>query len=100
MSKVNVQFKHEGFSHDAGRRDNDDVDRTNIDSVRTGVLTDEHQEVSDGRPVLVEDRTERVYRAADLPPSTRLIMSDTTDPSAGIVEKAKGAGFDIVLNDK
>jgi len=42
MSILNVQIKHEGFSHDAGRRDKDDVDRTDIDSVRTGVLTDEH----------------------------------------------------------
>ncbi|WP_153556875.1 hypothetical protein [Roseimaritima sediminicola] len=96
MAELSVQWKHEGFSHDAGRRDSDEVEGTAADSVHTGVLTDEHQEVTDGRPVLVEDVTERVYRAADLPPDTRVIVPDVTAVRRAMIDKAKQAGFTIV----
>ncbi|MFG0289453.1 MAG: hypothetical protein ACF8CQ_14835 [Rhodopirellula sp. JB044] len=70
----------------------------NTDAARTGVLTDEHQEVSDNRPVLVEDATGRVYRPADLPPDTRVVVSDPNHLKDTIVDHAKRAGFEIQVN--
>lgn len=96
MSQLTVQWQHEGFSHDAGRRDNEDVSGTAVDSVRTGLLTDEHQEVTDGRPVLVEDATERVYRAADLPPDTKVIVAEVTESLRPMIEKARQSGFEVI----
>ncbi|GAA5507914.1 hypothetical protein [Novipirellula caenicola] len=96
MPQLTVHWRHEGFSHDAGQRSNEDISGTNVDSVHTGVLTDEHQEVTDGRPVLVEDETSRVYRAADLPPDTQVVVAKVTQPLEPMLEKARRAGFEVV----
>ncbi|MCM2374502.1 hypothetical protein [Aporhodopirellula aestuarii] len=95
MSTLNVHWRHTAFSHDAGLRTNDNASGTDTDIARTGVLSDEHQEVSDQRPVLVEDATGRVYRASDLPPNTRVVVSDINRFADPIVEHAKQAGFEI-----
>ncbi|MBB3206560.1 hypothetical protein FHS27_002369 [Rhodopirellula rubra] len=98
MSTLNVHWRHTAFSHDAGMRTNEDAARMNTDAARTGVLSDEHQEVIDNCPVIVEDVTGRVYRAADLPPDTRVVVNDANHVADPIVEHAKRSGFEIVTN--
>ena len=98
MVTLNVYWQHTGFSHDAGMRDNDEIDGTQTDATRTGVLSDEHQEVTDDRPVLIEDASNRVYRPADLPPDTQVIIADANRFAEPIVEHARRAGFDILLD--
>ncbi len=100
MAKITVHWQHTPFSHDAGVRSLDDTSGTDADSVHTGVLTDEDQEASDGRPVLVEDETNRVYQAADLPPGTQVIVTNTTERVQAIVEGARRAGFEVAMAEK
>lgn len=95
MSRVNVQFRHAAFSRDAGVRTNDDAARTNVNSTRTGVLTDENDASSDQVPLLIEDVTGRVYRAADLPPGTDIEVPDAANTHADFLERAKRSGFQI-----
>lgn len=98
MSKLVVHWRHEPFSHDAGYRSVEDSARMNSDAARTGILSDEHQEVTDDRPVLVEDITERVYRAADLPPDTVIRVADLQGPAPPIIQHAREAGFRVEPN--
>ncbi|TWT56489.1 hypothetical protein [Allorhodopirellula solitaria] len=100
MATINAYWRHAPFSHDAGQRNRDDIAGSEADSVHTGTLSDEHQEVSDGRPVLVEDETGRVYQAADLPPGTQVMVSHTTDQIQQIIEKSRRVGFEVIINDK
>ncbi len=100
MATLNVYWQHTGVSHDAGRRDNSDIEGTQSDATRTGVLSDEHQEVTEGRPVLVEDATRRVYKAADLPPSTQVIVSDANRFAEPIIKHARQAGFEVAFDDQ
>lgn len=95
MAEMTVRWRHEPLAHDAGRRAQDEVD-FNTDAARTGILTDEHQEVEDGLPVLVEHETGRVYRAADLPPDTVVAVAAVGDPPQPIVQNARAAGFHVV----
>lgn len=100
MATMTCHWRHKAFSRDAGIRTNEDAARTNVDSARTGILTDEHQEVTDGQPVLVEDVTGRVYRPADLPPETRVVVARVGDPPPPIFDNARRIGFDIVTADR
>ena len=95
MAMLYVHWRHEQFSHDAGVRSNADAARSEEDAARTGVLTDEHQDVVDYRPVLQEDYTGRIYRAADLPPETIIFVPNLQGPLPPIIEHAKQAGFNI-----
>ncbi len=96
MATLTVHWQHQPFSHDAGVRSRSDIAGTDADSVHTGILTDEHQEVGDGLPLLVEDATRRVYRPVDLPPGTQVVATATTEPSQPLLDRAKQAGFDVV----
>lgn len=95
MSEVHIQFRHEAFSRDAGMRTNDDAARTNVDSTRTGMLTDEHESSSDQIPLLVEDVSGRVYRAADLPSGTEIVIPAAAERHDDLVDRAKRSGFQI-----
>ncbi|KAA1258655.1 hypothetical protein LF1_11770 [Rubripirellula obstinata] len=95
MSQVHIQFRHQAFSRDAGMRTNDDAARTNVDSTRTGVLTDEYESSSDQVPLLVEDVSGRVYRAADLPLGTEIVIPEAAERHADLVDRAKRSGFQI-----
>ena len=95
MSQLKVQIRHEAFSRDAGTRTSEDAGRTSVDSTRTGVLSDEHDASSDQIPLLIEDVTGRVYRAADLPPGTEVVIPDAAATQPDFVERAKRSGFQI-----
>lgn len=95
MSRMTVHWRHEPFAHDAGRRDADEVD-FNTEAAQTGVLTDEHQDVINGRPLIVEDETNRVYQVSDLPPDTVIVVAEVSSPPQPLLEKAREAGYQLV----
>ena len=92
---MTVHWRHEPFAKDAGRRDLAEVDY-NTDATQTGVLTDEHPDAMDGSPVIVEDETQRVYRAADLPVDATVVVAAVGDPPQPILENARAAGFHLI----
>lgn len=61
----------------------------------TGLLTDEHDEATPEEPVLVEERSDRVYRAGELPPETILYIEDHPGPLPQLAQKARRAGFRV-----
>ena len=98
MATLNVYWQHTELSRDAGTLVDDEPQSSQSEAIRTGILSDEHQEVTEGRPVLIEDETNRVYRAADLPPDTQVIVSDVNRFTEPIVDHARRAGFEIILD--
>lgn len=92
MTTLQVYWQHESFSHDAGRRDSEEAD-SNAQATHTGRLSNEHQEVLDGSPVIIEDETLRVYRPADLPPGTEVFVTTTPGKSPDLAKDAVRAGF-------
>lgn len=67
----------------------------------TGWLSDEHDDATRSEPVLVEQRSERVFRPGELPPDTTLFIEDHPGPMSPLAEQARRAGFVIehALND-
>lgn len=67
----------------------------------TGWLSDEHDDATSDAPVLVEQRTDRVFRAGELPPETTLFIEDHPGPMPPLAEQARRAGFMIehAIND-
>lgn len=95
MANMTVHWRHTAFSRDAGIPKSENEEGKYLDSVRTGVLTDEHQAAVDDRPVLVEDATGRVYRSNDLPPNTEVFVVGVSNPPQPIFENARRAGFQV-----
>jgi hypothetical protein len=61
----------------------------------TGVLTDEHDAATPQQPVLVDERSERVYRPDELPPESVLYVEDHPGPLPPLAERARRAGFRV-----
>lgn len=61
----------------------------------TGILTDEHDEATPEQPVVVEERSERVYCPGELPPDTTVYFEDHPGPAPLLVEQARRAGYHI-----
>lgn len=61
----------------------------------TGLLSDEHQEATAEVPVLVEERSDRVYRPGELPPESVLYVEDHPGPLPALADKARRAGFQV-----
>ncbi len=61
----------------------------------TGVLTDEHDEATAEVPVLVEERSNRVYRPGELPPESVLYFEDHPGPLPPLAHVARDAGFHV-----
>ena len=93
---MTVYWRHEPVERNAGERTLPEVDMAKVPVARTGILTDEHTEVSDDSPVLVEDVTNRVYRAPDLPPDTTVAVAELGVPPQPSVIATKRAGFHVV----
>jgi hypothetical protein len=64
---------------------------------QTGVLTDEHEDVVDGMPVLVEDEDlgGRVYQVWELPPNTTVYVETAPGELPEIAQRAIEAGFRV-----
>ncbi len=63
--------------------------------VHTGVLTDAHDAATPEGPVLVEERSERVYRPGDLPPESVVYVEDHPGPLPPLAQLARRAGFRV-----
>ncbi len=62
---------------------------------RGGILTDEHDQATAEQPVLVEDRSDRVYLPGELPPESVIYVQDHPGPLPPLVETARRAGFRV-----
>ncbi len=90
MAEINVYWKAKLFIPE-------EQGRSRSDSVQTGLLTDEHEELGESdQPVIVEDVTGRVYTAADLPPGTVIYVEAPPGPLPRIAVAAQEAGFHVV----
>lgn len=68
----------------------------------TGLLSDEHDAVTPEIPVvLIEERSNRVYRPGELPPDAVLYIEDHPGPLPPLADQARQAGFrvDHAAND-
>ncbi len=65
--------------------------------IHTGVLTDEHESATAEEPVLVEERSDRVYDPAGLPPGSVLYVEDHPGPLPLLAEMARRSGFRVEL---
>ncbi len=70
------------------------------EDVRTGLLTTEHEGATEDMPVLLEDRSQRVYRAADLPPDTVLYAEAAPGGLPPLAERSVQAGFHVRRADE
>ncbi len=61
----------------------------------TGTLTDEHEAATAGAPVLIEERSTRVYRPGELPPDAVLYFEDAPGAWPPLAEQARQAGFHV-----
>jgi hypothetical protein len=65
------------------------------DTVRTGVLTGDEDEVADEQPVIIEDLTGRVYGPRELPPGTVVYVAASPGPLPPLAQRARDAGFTV-----
>jgi hypothetical protein len=88
MTTLNVYWKLHDFDAEQQQK------REGM-NVRTGYLTDEHEAATPEIPVLVEERSFRVFRPDDLPPETVLYVEEAPGDLPPLAEKARNAGFVI-----
>lgn len=88
MATMNVYWRMEDF-------DIEEQAKRERRVVHTGVLTDEHDQATAEVPVLVEERSNRVYRPGELPPDAVLYIEDHPGPLAPVAEQARRAGFHV-----
>ena len=88
MATLNVYWRMPDF-------DPEEQDKHERRVTHTGVLTDEHDEATPEQPVLVEERSERVYRPGELPPESVLYYEDHPGPLPPLAERARQAGFRV-----
>lgn len=86
MASLHAYWRYPRFNRDEQRPDGER-------DVRTGVLTNEHQEALDDIPVLVEELTERVYHPGDLPPGSVIFVETGSGEMPQLAKLARRAGF-------
>lgn len=90
MSELYAYWEHREFNDDAGRKTDNVV-------VRQGKLTTSHRQATQDIPVLVEEVSQRVYHASDLPPETVIYIETRPNARPELIELAKNAGFVVAL---